>query len=66
MSQTEFDKNGLDQVGIHWSQHLAMTLISIQIFILALDKASPDFHNFILHCLIRLQCSGLNCNEAIG
>ena len=57
-----FDKNGLDNIGIHWLQYLSMTCISMLIFFIALDKANPDFHNIILRLLFKIQCSNFNCN----
>ena len=48
MTSTSFDKNGLDKAGIHWMQYLSMTSISLLIFLIALDKAVPSFHQFVL------------------
>ena len=62
MKLKEFDYNGLDNLGIHWKQYLSMTLISLLIFFIGLDKAFPDFHHFVLFILFKLQCSGFNCN----
>jgi len=62
MTSTSFDKNGLDKAGIHWMQYLSMTLISLLIFFISLDKAVPSFHHFVLSLLFKLQCSGFNCN----
>ena len=46
MTSTSFDKNGLDKAGIHWMQYLSMTSMSLLIFLIALDKAVPSFHQF--------------------
>ncbi len=62
MEIKDFNKNGLDNLGIHWMQYLSMTLISLLIFFIALDKAVPGFHHFISSLLFKLQCSGFNCN----
>ena len=48
MTSTSFDKNGLDKAGIHWMQYLSMTSMSLLIFLIALDKAVPSFHQFVL------------------
>tara|TARA_Y100001968_G_C18879006_1_gene490814 strand:+ start:273 stop:455 length:183 start_codon:yes stop_codon:yes gene_type:complete len=48
MTTTSFDKHGLDKAGIHWMQYLSMTSMSLLIFLIALDKAVPNFHNFVL------------------
>jgi len=62
MDINKFNNNGLDKVGIHWMQYLSMTIVSLMIFIICLDKAVPIFHSFILSLLFKIQCSGLNCN----
>ena len=62
MSIKGFNKHGLDIVGIHWKQYLSMTLISLLIFFIGLDKALPAFHHLILYLLFKLQCSQFNCN----
>ena len=62
MALKDFDKNGLDVIGVHWMQYLSMTLVSLLIFFIGLDKSSPDFHHLILALLFKLQCSGFNCN----
>ena len=48
MTTTSFDKNGLDKAGIHWMQYLSMTSMSLLIFLIALDKAVPSFHNLMI------------------
>ena len=62
MNRKSFDKNGVAPAGIHWGQHVAMTLMSLMIFFIALDKSVPSFHDFALNLLFRLQCSGFDCN----
>ena len=62
MINKDFNSQGLDAVGIHWMQYLSMTLISLLIFLISLDKAVPIFHNFVLSFLFKIQCSGFNCN----
>ena len=63
MTSTAFDKNGLDKAGIHWLQYLSMTSMSLLIFLIALDKAVPSFHHFILLSMAK---SGLICNGITG
>ena len=58
MTNTSFDKNGLDEVGIHWMQYLSMTSMSLLIFTIALDRALPSFHNFILFTMAK---AGIIC-----
>ena len=62
MDIKEFNNHGLDGLGIHWMQYLSMTLISLLIFFIGLDKAVPSFHHFVLLPLFKLQSSGFNCN----
>jgi hypothetical protein len=62
MGVKDFNNYGLDGLGIHWSQYISMTLISLLIFFIGLDKAVPIFHHFIVSFLFKLQCSGFNCN----
>ena len=62
MESKDFNNYGLDGLGIHWMQYLSMTLISLLIFFIGLDKAVPVFHDFVLSILFKLQCSGFNCN----
>ena len=51
MEIKEFNNHGLDRLGIHWMQYLSMTLISLLIFLIGLDKAVPSFHHFVLSLL---------------
>ena len=63
MTSTSFDKNGLDKAGIHWMQYLSMTTMSLLIFLIALDKAVPIFHDFILHSMAK---AGIICSGVAG
>ena len=54
MTSTSFDKNGLDKAGIHWMQYLSMTSMSLLIFLIALDKAVPRFHQFVLLSMAKI------------
>ena len=63
MTDTSFDKNGLDKAGIHWMQYLSMTSMSLFIFLIALDKAIPSFHHFVLHSMSR---AGIICSVIAG
>ena len=59
MTSTSFDRNGLDGAGIHWLQYLSMTSMSFLIFLVALDKAVPSFHHFVLLSMTK---AGIICN----
>ena len=63
MTSTSFDKNGLDKAGIHWMQYLSMTSMSLLIFLIALDKAVPSFHHFVL---VSMAKAGIICNGIAG
>ena len=63
MTSTSFDKNGLDKAGIHWMQYLSMTSMSLLIFLIALDKAVPSFHQFVLLLMAK---AGIICNGIVG
>ena len=63
MTSTSFDKNGLDKTGIHWMQYLSMTSMSFLIFLVALDKAVPNFHHFVLFLMAK---AGIICNVIAG
>ena len=64
MSKSDFDKNGLDQIGIHWGQYLALTFTSFFIFLICLYRTIPGFRNFVLDIIWFINCSGFNCNGA--
>ena len=61
MTSSSFDKNGLDKTGIHWMQYLSMTSMSLLIFLVALDKAVPSFHQFVLLLMAKVGiiCQGI-------
>ena len=63
MTSTSFDKNGLDKAGFHWMQYLSMSSMSLLIFLVALDKAIPTFHHFVLRAMAQ---AGIICNGSIG
>ena len=62
--KSEFNKYGIDSLGIHWGQYLALTFSSLLIFFISIYKTIPAFKNFILEIVWFLNCSGLNCNGA--
>jgi len=39
-----------------------MTLVSLLIFFIGIDRAVPSFHHLVLSLLFKLQCSGFICN----
>jgi len=63
MEIKDFNNHGLDSLGIHWMQYLSMTLMSLLIFLIALDKAVPSFHHFVLLSMAK---AGIICNGIAG
>ena len=63
MEIKDFNNHGLDSLGIHWMQYLSMTSMSLLIFLIALDKAVPSFHHFVL---ISMAKAGIICNGIAG
>ena len=63
MEIKEFNNHGLDNLGIHWMQYLSMTSMSLLIFLIALDKALPSFHHFVLFLMAK---AGIICNGIVG
>ena len=64
MANSEFDKSGIDSIGIHWGQYLALTLSSLLILFISVYKTIPNFKSFVLEIIWFLNCSGFNCNGA--
>ena len=64
LSNSNFDKNGLDGFGLHWLQYLAFALTGFFIFLTWAFFYDYNFHNFVLNLLRFLDCSGFNCNGA--
>ena len=64
LSKSDFDKDGLDPLGIHWGQYLALTFSSLLIFSISLYECIPSFKSLILNIIWFINCSGLNCNGA--
>ena len=64
LAKSDFDKSGVDPLGIHWGQYLALTLSSLLIFFISVYKTIPSFKSLILEIIWFLNCSGFNCNGA--
>ena len=62
--KSDFNKTGIDSIGIHWGQYLALTLSSLLIFLISIYKTIPSFKTLILEIIWFLNCSGFNCNGA--
>ena len=62
LSNSDFDKNGLDSYGIHWLQYAAFALSGFAIFTTWAFFFDERFHNFVMNILRVINCSGFNCN----
>ena len=64
MSNSDFDKNGLDSYGIHWLQYAAFAVSGFAIFTTWAFFYDGRFHNFVMNIFRIINCSGFNCNGA--
>ena len=60
MSNSGFDKNGVDKFGTHWLQYAALVLTSFAIYFGWAFLNDASFHNFALKILKFLNCNGYN------
>ena len=64
LSNSDFDKNGIDSYGIHWLQYAAFAVSGFAIFTIWAFFFDERFHNFIMNIFRIINCSGFNCNGA--
>ena len=64
LSNSDFDKNGLDSYGIHWLQYAAFAVSGFAIFTTWAFFYDERFHNFVMNIFRIINCSGFNCNGA--
>ena len=64
LSNSDFDKNGLDSYGIHWLQYAAFAVSGFAIFTTWAFFYDERFHNFVMNIFRFINCSGFNCNGA--
>ncbi len=62
MSNSNFNKNGLDDSGTHWLQYLAFGITIILFLSIWLYFRDPNYQNFINNIFKIINCSGFNCN----
>ena len=62
MSNSDFDKDGLDSYGVHWLQYVAFAVSCLAIFTTWAFFYDDNFHNFIIKIIRIFNCSGFNCN----
>ena len=51
MSNSDFDKNGVDSYGIHWLQYAAFAFSGFAIFTTWAFFYDERFHNFVMNIL---------------
>ena len=64
LSNSDFDKNGIDSYGIHWLQYVAFAVFGFAIFTIWAFFFDEKFHNLIMNIFRIINCSGFNCNGA--
>ena len=64
LSNSNFDKNGLDSYGIHWLQYAAFATSGFAIFTTWAFFYDESFHDFLMNIFRVINCSGFNCNGA--
>ena len=64
VSNSDFDKNGLDSFGVHWLQYAAFAVSGFAIFTTWAFFYDEGFHHFIINIFRYINCSGFNCNGA--
>ena len=60
MSDSDFDKNGVDKSGTHWLQYVALIFSAFAIFTTWAYYNDPSFHFFVLKIFKFLNCNGYN------
>ena len=51
MSNSNFDKNGLDNSGMHWLQYVAFVVTAFGIYFGWAFFIDASFHHFVVKCL---------------
>ena len=62
LSNSDFDKNGVDSNGTHWLQYAAFAFSAFAIFTTWAFFFDYKFHNFVANIFRIINCSGFNCN----
>ena len=55
-----FDKNGIDDSGIHWLQYAALVVTALAIYFVWAFLNDANFHRFVLKIFKFLNCNGYN------
>ena len=59
MSNSNFDKNGVDSTGIHWLQYAAFVITAFAIYFICFFN-DANFHHFALKVFKLWNCNGYN------
>ena len=62
MSNSNFDKNGIDSTGTHWYQYLALGFTILFVILIWLYFRDYNFQLFVQKVFKIINCSGFNCN----
>ena len=62
MSNSNFDKNGVDSTGTHWYQYLALGITILFVILIWLYFRDYNFQLFVQKVFKIINCSGFNCN----
>ncbi len=60
MSNSNFDKNGVDNSGIHWLQYVAFVVTAFAIYFGWAFFNDAKFHHFAIKILKFWNCNGYN------
>ena len=60
MSESDFDKNGLDKSGTHWLQYAALAFSAFAVYTTWAYYNDASFHSFVVKIFKFLNCNGYN------
>ena len=60
MSNSNFDKNGIDKSGIHWLQYASFVVTALAIYFIWAFFNDANFHHFSAKIFKFLNCNGYN------
>ena len=60
MSNSNFNKNGVDGFGFHWLQYVAFVVSAFTIYLSWAFFNDPDFHHFAVKIFKFWNCNGYN------
>ena len=60
MTNSDFDKNGVDKSGTHWLQYVALAVSAFAVFTTWAYYNDASFHHFVVKIFKFLNCYGYN------